>query len=76
VTKLKRYVVRYERDEDGWWVATVKNIKGVHTQARTMGAAQKRIREALSLAVGHDNWELWPWSQTPSGPSVKRKVKR
>ena len=45
------YTVRYERDEEGWWVASVKEVKGVHTQGRSIDAARKRVREALSLAV-------------------------
>jgi predicted RNase H-like HicB family nuclease len=45
------YTVRYERDEDGWWVATVKGVKGCHTQGRSIEAARKRIREALALYV-------------------------
>lgn len=45
------YTVRYERDEDGWWVATVKGVKGCHTQGRSIEAARKRIRESLALYV-------------------------
>lgn len=51
-TKMKTYHVDYERDEAGWWVATVRgNIAGVHTQGRTIEEARRRIREALSTAV-------------------------
>lgn len=29
--RMKRYSVRYERGEDGWWVACVPAVKGCHT---------------------------------------------
>ena len=48
---MKKYTVRYERDEDGWWVATVKGIRGCHTQGRTIEEAERRVREALGLFV-------------------------
>lgn len=48
---MSTYTVRYERDETGWWVATIKEVKGCHTQGRTIEQARKRIREALSLVV-------------------------
>jgi len=45
------YTVRYELDETGWWVAKVKEVRGCHTQGRTIDQARRRIREALSLFV-------------------------
>ena len=51
VKALKRYAVRYERDEDGWWVASVPSVKGCHTQGRSIAQARERIREALGLFV-------------------------
>lgn len=52
---MKTYAVVYERDESGWWVATIKKVRGCHTQGRTVEQARKRIREALGLFV--DNVE-------------------
>lgn len=46
---MRRYTVQYERDEAGWWVATVKGVRGCHTQGRTLEQARRRIREALAL---------------------------
>ena len=48
---VKSYRVAYERDESGWWVATVRGIRGCHTQGRTVDEARRRIREALELFV-------------------------
>ena len=52
VKRMRSYKVTYERDEDGWWVARVRGVRGVHTQGRTIGDARRRIREALALAIG------------------------
>ena len=48
---MKSYTVKFERDEDGWWVASVKGVRGCHTQGRTIDEARRRIREALALFV-------------------------
>ncbi len=48
---MKSYTVVYERDESGWWVASVKGVPGCHTQGRSIEQARTRIREALELAV-------------------------
>ena len=42
-----------ERDESGWWVASVRELRGCHTQGRTVGEARRRIREAMRLFVGN-----------------------
>ena len=48
---MKTYAVTYERDEGGWWVATVKGVPGCHTQGRSIEQTRSRIQEALELAV-------------------------
>ena len=48
---VKSYRVSYERDELGWWVASVRGVRGCHTQGRTVDEARRRIREALELFV-------------------------
>src|SRR3989304_10284925 len=45
------YRVAYERDQSGWWVATVRGVRGCHTQGRTVDEARRRIREAMELFV-------------------------
>lgn len=50
---MKTYRVIYERDETGWWVASVRGVRGCHTQGRTIRQARERIREALGLFVGN-----------------------
>jgi predicted RNase H-like HicB family nuclease len=51
VEPMSAYTIRYEKDETGWWVATVKDVRGCHTQGRTIDQARRRIREALELFV-------------------------
>ena len=46
---MKSYRVTYERDQAGWWVASVRGVRGCHTQGRTVDEARRRIREALKL---------------------------
>jgi predicted RNase H-like HicB family nuclease len=51
--QMKSYVVRYERDATGWWVASISSVKGCHTQGRSIQQARKRIREALGLFISN-----------------------
>jgi predicted RNase H-like HicB family nuclease len=47
---VTRYTVRFEQDEDGWWIGTVKELQGVHTQGRSVETVRRRIREAIDAA--------------------------
>ncbi|MGB8932976.1 MAG: type II toxin-antitoxin system HicB family antitoxin [Anaeromyxobacteraceae bacterium] len=49
---MARYVVTYERDEGGWWIAELHGVPGVNSDGRTVADARRRVREAPSLAVG------------------------
>jgi len=40
-----------EKDEDCYYVASVAELPGCHTQARTMEELMKRIREAIDLYI-------------------------
>lgn len=51
VEAMSAYHVTYQRDETGWWVASVREVRGCHTQGRTVDEARRRIREALALFV-------------------------
>lgn len=45
------YTVVCVRDDDGWLIATVKEVPGVITQGKNVLQIKARIREALSLFV-------------------------
>ena len=40
-----------ERDEEGWFVGTVPELPGCHTQARSEPELIERLHEAVELAV-------------------------
>jgi predicted RNase H-like HicB family nuclease len=48
---MNTYHVSYARDESGWWVASVREVRGCHTQGRTVDEARRRILEAMELFV-------------------------
>ena len=48
-TNGQRHRVTFERDEDGWWVAEAVDVGGCYTQAPSLAAARRRIREAMGL---------------------------
>lgn len=49
-----RYAVDLERDESGWWVANARDVRGCHTQGRSVRQALSRAREALAACLGRD----------------------
>ncbi len=50
----RKFTVLIERDEDGFYVATVPALAGCHTQARTLDTLMKRAREAIELCLEDD----------------------
>jgi len=47
----KEFSVIIERDEDGYYVASVPELQGCHTQAKSLDKLMERIREAIELCV-------------------------
>jgi predicted RNase H-like HicB family nuclease len=47
----REFTVIVERDEDGYYVASVPGLRGCHTQARSLDKLITRIREAISLCL-------------------------
>ncbi|QCQ23147.1 type II toxin-antitoxin system HicB family antitoxin [Desulfoglaeba alkanexedens] len=45
----KAFNVIIERDSEGYYVATVPEFRGCHTQAKSLNVLMKRIREAIEL---------------------------
>jgi predicted RNase H-like HicB family nuclease len=48
---MRQFDVIIERDRAGYYVATVPALRGCHTQAKSMDALLKRIREAIELCL-------------------------
>ncbi len=47
----REFSVVIERDEDGYYVASVPAIPGCHTQARSLDDLIDRIRECIALCL-------------------------
>jgi predicted RNase H-like HicB family nuclease len=47
----KELTVIIERDEDGYFVGTVPELPGCHTQAKSLDVLMKRIKEAAQLCL-------------------------
>lgn len=47
----RTFTVVIERDEGGFYVGTVPSLHGCHTQAKTLDALMKRMREAVELCL-------------------------
>ena len=47
----QQFDVVIERDSDGFYVASVPQLPGCHTQARSLDEVMGRIREAIELCL-------------------------
>jgi predicted RNase H-like HicB family nuclease len=45
----RRFTVIIELDENGYYVGSVPELPGCHTQAQTLKTLMERIREAIEL---------------------------
>ena len=51
-----KFAVLVEKDEEGYYVASVPDLPGCHTQARTLDKLMERVKEAIEAyleAEGH-----------------------
>jgi predicted RNase H-like HicB family nuclease len=48
---MKEFSVIIERDQDGYFVASVPSLRGCHTQAKSIDTLMKRVREAVKLCL-------------------------
>ena len=47
----REFTVVIERDEDGYFVGTVPQLRGCHTQAKSLDELMDRIKEAVQLCL-------------------------
>lgn len=47
----KEFTVVIEQDAKGYFVAEVPELKGCHTQAKSLDVLMKRIKEAIELCL-------------------------
>jgi len=51
VRKKRQFHVIIERGEDGYYIGSVVELPGCHTQARTLKELDKRIKKVMELYV-------------------------
>ena len=47
----REFDVIIEQDEDGFFVASVPELRGCHTQAKSLDTLMERIKEAIELCL-------------------------
>jgi predicted RNase H-like HicB family nuclease len=47
----REFSVVVERDEEGYYVGSVPELPGCHTQARSLDKLMERIKEAIELCL-------------------------
>ncbi len=52
---MKTFNVIIEQDNKGFYVASVPELKGCHTQAKSLDVLLDRIKEAIALCVEVDD---------------------
>jgi predicted RNase H-like HicB family nuclease len=50
-TMAREFNVVIEKDEDGFFVASVPALRGCHTQAKSLDVLMKRVKEAIKLCL-------------------------
>ena len=48
----RKFGVIVEKDEDGYYVASVPTLPGCHTQARSLDELMERVKEAIEAYLG------------------------
>ena len=57
---MAEFTVLIEKDEDGWYVATVPEIQGCHTQGKTISQVLERIKEAIEVCLEAEGEDIKP----------------
>ena len=52
--KKYKFPVIIEQDEDGLYIGIVPDLRGCHTQAKTLTELDKRIKEVIKLCLDVD----------------------
>jgi len=60
VKTKRKFTVVIERDEVGYYVATVPGLPGCHTQAKNLDTLMRRAREVIALCLETDRGDIGP----------------
>lgn len=66
VTNQREFHVTIEKGEDGYYVASVVELPGCHTQAKTLNELNRRIREVVELYLEAEGKDLHIPKSKPS----------
>jgi predicted RNase H-like HicB family nuclease len=58
VKSKRSFTVVIERDEEGFYIASVPSLRGCHTQAKNLDTLMKRVREAIELCLQEESTEI------------------
>jgi predicted RNase H-like HicB family nuclease len=58
---IKTFNIVIERDSEGYYIASVPELRGCHTQAKTLDTLMKRIREAIELCLQVQGQDVPPF---------------
>jgi predicted RNase H-like HicB family nuclease len=54
VKNKRTFTVLVERDEQGFYIASVPELPGCHTQAKNLDTLMKRAKEVIELCIEND----------------------
>jgi predicted RNase H-like HicB family nuclease len=54
MAKTREFNVVIEQDSEGYFVASVPDLRGCHTQAKSLDVLMKRIREVIELCLEYE----------------------
>ena len=57
---MTEFNIIIEKDEEGWYVASVPEIPGCYTQGKTIPQVLERIKEALEICLDADGKDVKP----------------
>jgi len=58
---VRAFNVVIERDSEGYYVASVPELRGCHTQAKSLDTLMKRVREAIELCLEVQGQDMPPY---------------
>lgn len=57
---IQEFNVVIEQDADGYFVASVPELRGCHTQAKSLDTLMKRVREVIELCLEDQDADFVP----------------
>jgi len=58
IISQKEFHVAIEKGEDGYYIASVLELPGCHTQARSLNELDKRVKEVIELYLESEGKDL------------------